>query len=223
MKKFAFLLFLFSLCVANLRADDQTAAVQQALKDQGFYYGQVDGQPGPETTAAIRRYQIRNGLQVDGTLNKETLDSLKIAGSGNTTAGNPQLPPPPAPLDGQQQPAPQPPPPQNVTQNDREFLNKQNGASTPAGTQPRLRHLRTTRMSRHPAAPATPAAIDIQAPDEPQPQPQVISRCNSRFSTRARRIKTRLLKFSRAPFATPRPSLPAAVFIMARPMAYPAR
>jgi peptidoglycan hydrolase-like protein with peptidoglycan-binding domain len=99
MKKIVFLVFLVSLGAATLRADDQVAAVQQELKDQGFYYGQVDGQGGPETTAAIRRYQIRNGLQVDGALNKQTLDSLKIA-------GNPQkLPPQPAPLDNDNEPA----------------------------------------------------------------------------------------------------------------------
>lgn len=66
-----------ALCV---RADDQMSAVQTELKNQGFYYGTVDGQPGAETTAAIRRFQIRNGLEVTGQLNRETLASLKIGG-----------------------------------------------------------------------------------------------------------------------------------------------
>jgi peptidoglycan hydrolase-like protein with peptidoglycan-binding domain len=51
--------------------------VQQSLKDQGFYYGNVTGDKSAETTAAIRRYQIRNGLQVTGEINPETLHSLK--------------------------------------------------------------------------------------------------------------------------------------------------
>jgi peptidoglycan hydrolase-like protein with peptidoglycan-binding domain len=38
--------------------------VQQALKDQGFYYGDVNGEKTADTTAALRRYQIRNGLQI---------------------------------------------------------------------------------------------------------------------------------------------------------------
>ena len=76
--KRAFLL-LTMLCLATLaRADDQTLAVQQALKDQGFYYSTVDGQPGPETDAAIRRYQIRQGLDVTGKLNAQTLASLNL-------------------------------------------------------------------------------------------------------------------------------------------------
>jgi len=50
-------------------------SLQQTLKDQGFYYGTVTGDKSAETTAAIRRYQIRNGLQVTGELNEETLRS----------------------------------------------------------------------------------------------------------------------------------------------------
>jgi len=43
--------------------------VQQALKDQGFYYGEINGETNANLSAAIRRYQIRNGLQVNGELN----------------------------------------------------------------------------------------------------------------------------------------------------------
>jgi peptidoglycan hydrolase-like protein with peptidoglycan-binding domain len=51
-----------------VRADPTTQSVQQALKDQGFYYGNVTGERNAETTAAIRRYQIRNGLHVTGDI-----------------------------------------------------------------------------------------------------------------------------------------------------------
>ena len=70
---------LLAVCVAGLvRADQATHSVQQALKDQGFYYGNVTGDKSAETTAAIRRYQIRNGLQVTGDINPETLRSLNV-------------------------------------------------------------------------------------------------------------------------------------------------
>jgi len=59
--------------VAQLRADEAVAKAQQSLKDQGFYYGQVTGEKNADTSAAIRRFQIRNGLQVTGELNDETL------------------------------------------------------------------------------------------------------------------------------------------------------
>jgi len=66
--------------IGLLRADDATANVQQALKEQGFYYGEISGEKNADTVAAIRRFQIRNGLQVTGELNEETLRAL---GAGN--------------------------------------------------------------------------------------------------------------------------------------------
>jgi peptidoglycan hydrolase-like protein with peptidoglycan-binding domain len=75
------LLFLLLVWAASsLWADDLTRTVQQQLKDQGFYYGEVDGQGGDETSAAIRRFQIRHGLKVTGQLNDETLRSLGVPG-----------------------------------------------------------------------------------------------------------------------------------------------
>src|SRR2546425_2871832 len=64
------------------QADQAVQNVQQALKDQGFYYGEVTGEKNADTTAAIRRYQIRNGLQISGDLNDETLRSLGVDSSG---------------------------------------------------------------------------------------------------------------------------------------------
>jgi peptidoglycan hydrolase-like protein with peptidoglycan-binding domain len=68
--------------VALVHADQMIESVQQALKDQGFYYGEITGEPSANLTAAIRRYQIRNGLAVNGELNSETLQSLRIDSSG---------------------------------------------------------------------------------------------------------------------------------------------
>jgi peptidoglycan hydrolase-like protein with peptidoglycan-binding domain len=64
-------------------ADQIVQSVQQALKDEGFYYGEVSGEMNANLTAAIRRYQIRNGLQVTGELNDETLQSLGVKSSGS--------------------------------------------------------------------------------------------------------------------------------------------
>lgn len=73
---------------ARARADQTTSAVQQALKNQGFYYGSVTGQKNVDTTAALRRYQIRNGLQITGEIDAETLRSLGM-GSGRIPAPAP--------------------------------------------------------------------------------------------------------------------------------------
>src|SRR4051812_2162497 len=75
-------LALLSMMAISVRADDLIQNVQQALKDDGFYYGEVTGTKDADTTAAIRRYQIRNGLQITGELNDETLKSLGVNSSG---------------------------------------------------------------------------------------------------------------------------------------------
>src|SRR5438876_5359335 len=79
--KIAALIFIGSTML--MRADQLVESVQQALKDQGFYYGEVSGEMNATLTAAIRRYQIRNGLQVNGELNSETLQSLGINSSAS--------------------------------------------------------------------------------------------------------------------------------------------
>src|SRR5206468_4613901 len=79
---------LLAMCAAGfVRADQTVQSVQQTLKDQGFYYGNVTGDKSAETTAAIRRYQIRNGLQVTGEINPETLRSLNV--NSNQSASSP--------------------------------------------------------------------------------------------------------------------------------------
>jgi peptidoglycan hydrolase-like protein with peptidoglycan-binding domain len=69
--------------IVLVRADPMIESVQQVLKDQGFYYGEISGETNAMLTAAIRRYQIRNGLQVTGELNDETLQSLGLKSSGS--------------------------------------------------------------------------------------------------------------------------------------------
>ena len=69
--------FVLFVWAGAIRADDVIAEVQQALKDQGFYYGQINGEKNADTTAAIRRYQIRNGLQITGELDDATLKALR--------------------------------------------------------------------------------------------------------------------------------------------------
>jgi peptidoglycan hydrolase-like protein with peptidoglycan-binding domain len=77
------------LCASlgSARADQTTSAVQQELKDQGFYYGNVTGQKNADTTAALRRYQIRNGLQITGEIDAETLRSLGMGNGRNFATG----------------------------------------------------------------------------------------------------------------------------------------
>ncbi len=101
--KIAALIFIGSLMLA--RADQMIESAQQVLKDQGFYYGEITGQMNANLIAAIRRYQIRNGLQVNGDLNSETLQSLGVNSSASTQpAAKPVSPNPAGPKPGGQSP-----------------------------------------------------------------------------------------------------------------------
>ena len=116
--KIASLIFLGCLMLA--RGDQMIESVEQALKDQGFYYGAITGQMSSELTAAIRRYQIRSGLQVNGQLNRETLQSLRINSSSSGQAATKPVSPTPAfSKPGEQSPAEEakvtPPPVQPFT------------------------------------------------------------------------------------------------------------
>jgi peptidoglycan hydrolase-like protein with peptidoglycan-binding domain len=89
-------IFLAGFSLAS--ADRAIEAAQQKLKDQGFYYGEINGTKDADTTAAIRRYQIRNGLQITGELNAETQRSLGLAPQpASTPATRPAQTPGPTP------------------------------------------------------------------------------------------------------------------------------
>ena len=51
--------------------------IQQALKNAGFYEGEVDGKIGPKSKKAIEDFQERNGLKVDGKVGPMTWENLK--------------------------------------------------------------------------------------------------------------------------------------------------
>jgi len=52
--------------------------VQQALNDKGYNAGQVDGQWGPATEDAVRRFQRASGLAETGQLEPSTLNALGV-------------------------------------------------------------------------------------------------------------------------------------------------
>lgn len=105
-------------------ADPAISSAQQKLKDAGFYYGEITGEKDADTTAAIRRYQIRNGLRITGEIDAETRKSLGLSSKpaptqprpANTPPSNsnnaPDEPPPP-----RRTPAP-PRPPQDFSEED---------------------------------------------------------------------------------------------------------
>jgi peptidoglycan hydrolase-like protein with peptidoglycan-binding domain len=62
--------------VLSALADDNVRGVQTKLKEGGFYLGEIDGAYSSELSAALTRYQIRNGLPITGQLDSETSKAL---------------------------------------------------------------------------------------------------------------------------------------------------
>ena len=52
--------------------------IQTRLKNWGYYAGAVDGVYGSKTEAAVRWFQQKNGLAVDGQVGNQTLAALGI-------------------------------------------------------------------------------------------------------------------------------------------------
>jgi LysM repeat protein len=57
-------------------ANPQIAGLQVALRAHGMYHGAIDGVQGPRTKAAIRAFQRRRGLTVDGLAGTRTRRAL---------------------------------------------------------------------------------------------------------------------------------------------------
>ena len=53
--------------------------IQQKLKNWGYYKGAVDGIFGAQTKQAVKYFQRKNGLTVDGIVGKKTLSALGIS------------------------------------------------------------------------------------------------------------------------------------------------
>jgi peptidoglycan hydrolase-like protein with peptidoglycan-binding domain len=59
-------------------------AVQQKLIQEGYDVGSADGQWGPKTSSALRKFQQDEGIQASGQIDQQTLQKLGVA--SNTPA-----------------------------------------------------------------------------------------------------------------------------------------
>src|SRR2546423_5393983 len=76
-KRIALFTVMIGLALAvSVCADDNVRAVQEKLRDGGFYMGEIDGAYSSQLAAALTRYQIRKGLAVTGQLDIDTSDAL---------------------------------------------------------------------------------------------------------------------------------------------------
>ena len=64
----------------------EVTTIQEKLRRWGYYSGNVDGIYGLETQKAVKYFQEKNGLKVDGIVGDETLKALGIQSTGDSNS-----------------------------------------------------------------------------------------------------------------------------------------
>ena len=102
--------FALLLLVQGSIAAPTVTDIQAELKAQGFYFGELNGQNSDAYKSALRRFQIRSGLEPTSTADEATLSALGLAGSPEPRTPSAPVPPaaPPAPADVPSQITPAP-------------------------------------------------------------------------------------------------------------------
>ena len=68
---------------------EEVTQIQTKLKRWGYYNGSIDGIYGSQTLAAVKYFQRKNGLTVDGIAGKKTLNAMGIySSSGNSSSSS---------------------------------------------------------------------------------------------------------------------------------------
>ena len=67
---------------------NEVIQIQTKLKSWGYYNGAIDGAYGYETYRAVRSFQSKNGLTVDGVAGSATLSAMGINSSSGTSNSN---------------------------------------------------------------------------------------------------------------------------------------
>ena len=66
----------------------EVTQIQTKLKRWGYYSGSVDGIYGSKTVSAVKKFQKKNGLTVDGIAGKNTLAAMGIYNSSNSSSSS---------------------------------------------------------------------------------------------------------------------------------------
>ena len=66
----------------------EVTQIQTKLKRWGYYKGNVDGIYGSQTVAAVKLFQKKNGLVVDGIAGKNTLAAMGIFSSSSSSSSS---------------------------------------------------------------------------------------------------------------------------------------
>ena len=67
---------------------EEVRQIQTKLKRWGYYNGNIDGIFGSGTLEAVKWFQRKNGLQVDGIAGKKTLEAMGIFNSSSSSSNS---------------------------------------------------------------------------------------------------------------------------------------
>ena len=67
---------------------DEVTQIQKKLKNWGYYKGNVDGVYGSKTVEAVKYFQRKNGLTVDGIAGPKTLQALGINSNSSSSSSS---------------------------------------------------------------------------------------------------------------------------------------
>ena len=67
---------------------EEVRQIQTKLKRWGYYSGNVDGIYGSGTLAAVKKFQQKNNLKVDGIAGKQTLEAMGIFNSSSSSSSS---------------------------------------------------------------------------------------------------------------------------------------
>ena len=66
----------------------EVRTIQEKLKRWGYYSGSVDGIYGSQTVSAVKSFQKKNGLTVDGLAGTQTLKAMGITSSSSSSSSS---------------------------------------------------------------------------------------------------------------------------------------
>ncbi|MGN1097821.1 MAG: peptidoglycan-binding protein, partial [Clostridia bacterium] len=75
-----------SVISKNGSSGSEVRQIQTKLKNWGYYTGSIDGVYGWQTESAVRSFQKKNNLTVDGIAGEKTLQAMGIYSSGSTNS-----------------------------------------------------------------------------------------------------------------------------------------
>jgi hypothetical protein len=134
---------------------ENVRVVQEKLRGDGLYFGEIDGAYSSELAAALGRYQIRNGLPITGQLDVETAKALGAKPGVTTSSAN-----------GRARTSETW---QRLRKNDQQFLGRMERRSTP-GASPSISG--NGPAARNAAAAITPTTATAQTPPVESASPQ---------------------------------------------------